>query len=76
MTMHGRSREIDRFVERVRDHWQVPGVAIAVVNEGVPIYVQAYGVASLADGTSADPHGVSNRVLLESVHRFYCGGAG
>jgi CubicO group peptidase (beta-lactamase class C family) len=56
MTMHDRSREIDRFVERVRDHWQVPGVAIAVVNEGVPIYVQAYGVASLADGTSADIH--------------------
>jgi CubicO group peptidase (beta-lactamase class C family) len=56
MTMHDRSREIDRFVERVRDHWQVPGVAIAVVNEGVPIYVQVYGVASLADGTSADIH--------------------
>jgi CubicO group peptidase (beta-lactamase class C family) len=54
--LHNLSSKIDSFVERVREHWKVPGVAVAVVNEGVPVHVRAYGVASLAGRTAADNH--------------------
>src|SRR5947207_14830539 len=46
-------KQIDRFVETVREHWQIPGVALAIVRRAGPIFVRAYGLKNHAQGTPA-----------------------
>jgi CubicO group peptidase (beta-lactamase class C family) len=46
--------QVDAFVERVRQHWDVPGVAIAIVRRDGPLRVSAYGTRSVAASVPAD----------------------
>ena len=46
-------KQIDPFVETVREHWQIPGVALAIVRRAGPIFVRAYGLKNHAQGTPA-----------------------
>jgi len=48
------SAAIDEFVERARQHWRVPGLAVAALHKGEPVHVKAYGVKSLDTGDPAD----------------------
>lgn len=50
------SGPIGDFVERVRAHWNVPGVAVAAVDKGTVVHVGAYGLASMARSAPADVH--------------------
>lgn len=50
------SEPIASFVERVRVHWDVPGVAVAAVRKGVPVHVGAYGLARSARAVPANIH--------------------
>ncbi|MDA9437467.1 serine hydrolase domain-containing protein [Bradyrhizobium sp. CCBAU 51627] len=45
---------LDRFVEDVRRHYQVPGVAVAAVRGGHVVHVGAYGVRCLGSGAIVD----------------------
>src|SRR5205085_11622630 len=46
-------KQIDPFVETVREHWQIPGVALAIVRRAGPIFVRTYGLKNHAQGTLA-----------------------
>jgi len=46
-------KQIDPFVETVREHWQIPGVALAIVRRAGPIFVRAYGLKNHAQRTLA-----------------------
>lgn len=49
------TRAIDATVRRLMDAQRVPGVAVAVVQRGVPVHVAGYGVADLEQGTAVTP---------------------
>jgi CubicO group peptidase (beta-lactamase class C family) len=44
------SKKIDRLTERVRQEFNVPGIAVAVVKDGEVIHMKGYGVRSIATG--------------------------
>jgi len=46
-------KQIDPFVETVREHWQIPGVALPIVRRAGPIFVRAYGLKNHAQGMLA-----------------------
>lgn len=46
--------DLDRFVEDVRRHYRVPGIAVAIVRGGQVIHVGAYGLRRLGSDASAD----------------------
>jgi CubicO group peptidase (beta-lactamase class C family) len=46
--------DLDRFVEDVRRHYQVPGIAVAIVRGGQVIHVGAYGVRRRGSDAAAD----------------------
>jgi CubicO group peptidase (beta-lactamase class C family) len=47
-------KQVDGFVEAVREHWQIPGVALAIVRRAGPVLIRAYGVKDHAKLTLAD----------------------
>jgi CubicO group peptidase (beta-lactamase class C family) len=48
------SAEIDRYVERARQDWSVPGMAVAVVADGMVVHLKGYGVRDLGTGAPVD----------------------
>lgn len=48
------SADLDRFVEAVRQHYRVPGVAVAVVHGGQAVHIAAYGRRSLNIDAATD----------------------
>lgn len=46
--------DLDRFVEDVRRHYRVPGIAVAIVRGGQVIHVAAYGLRRLGSDATAD----------------------
>jgi CubicO group peptidase (beta-lactamase class C family) len=48
------SRQIDSFVEEVRQRWDVPGLAVVVVRRDGPMHVGAYGVRNVETSVLAD----------------------
>jgi CubicO group peptidase (beta-lactamase class C family) len=48
------SIQIDDFVERVREHWSIPGVTVAAVRRTGPVHVRGYGVRSVANAIPTD----------------------
>jgi CubicO group peptidase (beta-lactamase class C family) len=48
------SAQIDAFVDRVRAHWSVPGVAVAALRGAGPVHVRAYGILDVESGAPAD----------------------
>lgn len=53
---HGPDRlgGLDDYVERSMAHWEVPGLAIAVVQNGKLIHARGYGVRALGAGARVD----------------------
>ncbi|HLI11238.1 MAG TPA: serine hydrolase [Alphaproteobacteria bacterium] len=51
---------IGAFVETVRYHWRVPGIAVAVMAAGKPLMAAGFGRRSLADDSPADAHTAFN----------------
>jgi CubicO group peptidase (beta-lactamase class C family) len=45
---------VDTLVERTREFWQAPGVAVAIV-QGEQVYLKGYGVRSRADNAKVTP---------------------
>lgn len=48
--------DIDPFVARVMQAFQVPGVSIAVVKDGHTVFAKGYGVRKLGDAGKVDAH--------------------
>ncbi|GLH80855.1 hypothetical protein SSBR45G_57640 [Bradyrhizobium sp. SSBR45G] len=48
------STRLDPFIAEVRQHWRIPGMAVAVVRRDGPLLVEAYGVSDVATSAPAD----------------------
>jgi CubicO group peptidase (beta-lactamase class C family) len=48
------SAEIDRYVERARQDWAVPGMAVAMIADGKVVHLKGYGVRDLGTGEPVD----------------------
>jgi CubicO group peptidase (beta-lactamase class C family) len=48
------STQLDPFIAEVQQHWDVPGMAVAIVRRDGPVLVRAYGVRSAATSVPAD----------------------
>jgi CubicO group peptidase (beta-lactamase class C family) len=62
------SSEIDAFVDRVRDHWEIPGLALAVLQKAEPVHVRAYGVRDIDSGRRV---GVDTRFAIASCSKSF-----
>ena len=51
---------ITSFIELVREHWRVPGVAVAVVHRGRPFMAAGFGVKYLGRPDPVDAHTAFN----------------
>ena len=51
---------ISTFIELVREHWRIPGVAVAVIHEGKPLLVAGFGVKNRKTGAKVDEHTAFN----------------
>ena len=49
-------QDLDAYVERVREQFDVPGIAIAVVKEGEVVLERGYGVRELGKPDKVDAH--------------------
>ena len=53
----GRAQEnFDQVVERAREQFAVPGIAVAVVKDGRVVVEKGYGVRKLGDPKPVTPH--------------------
>lgn len=48
--------QIDAFVEKVMKQFEVPGLSLSIVKDGVPVLTKGYGVLSLTSGGKVDEH--------------------
>jgi CubicO group peptidase (beta-lactamase class C family) len=48
------SPQVDAFISEVQQRWDVPGVAVAVVQRDGPLHVRAYGVRSVTNSFPVD----------------------
>jgi CubicO group peptidase (beta-lactamase class C family) len=46
--------DFDRFVERVRERFEIPGVSVAIVKDGQVVLAKGYGVRRLGDSARVD----------------------
>lgn len=49
-----RSKDIDKLVNRVTETFNVPGIAVAVIEDDRIVHMKGYGVSSLATGKKTD----------------------
>jgi CubicO group peptidase (beta-lactamase class C family) len=47
---------IAAFVERVREHWRIPGVAVTVIHDGKRLMARGFGVKNITTGAKVDEH--------------------
>ena len=47
-------KEFDAYIEKSRNEWQVPGMAVAVVKDGKVIFSKGYGVRQLGTLNKVD----------------------
>jgi len=48
--------EIDKYIEKARADWQVPGLGLAVVRNGKVIYAKGYGFKDIEQKTAITPN--------------------
>ncbi len=48
--------ELDAYIERARSEWDVPGLAIAVVQDGKVVVAKGFGVRTLGKPEAVDEH--------------------
>ncbi len=51
-----RLAELDAFVERVRQQFEVPGIAVAIVHDGEVVFERGYGLRKLGEPARVDAH--------------------
>ena len=49
-------KRIDRYIEKARKDWQVPGMAVAIVKDGEIVLSKGYGVKELGKEVAVDEH--------------------
>ncbi|MFZ2285683.1 MAG: serine hydrolase [Bacteroidales bacterium] len=49
-------KQIARLTKRVMKEFSVPGIAVAVIKDGVSVHMKGYGVRSIATGQKTDEH--------------------
>ncbi|MBR1226910.1 MULTISPECIES: serine hydrolase [unclassified Bradyrhizobium] len=69
--MSSLSSHVDAFVAEVRERWEVPGVAVAIVRRDGPLHVHAYGVSSV---TSSAPADVDTTFAIGSCSKAFTSG--
>ena len=47
--------DLDAYIEGVRETFQVPGIAVAIVKDGEVVLARGWGVRALGDGADAGP---------------------
>lgn len=60
------SARIDSFIDRLRDHWEIPGLAIAVIQKGDPVHVRAYGIRDIK---TSQPVNLGTRFAIASCSK-------
>lgn len=50
--------ELDAYIEKAMDEWEVPGLAIAIVENDTVVFAKGYGVREIGDPTPVDEHTV------------------
>jgi len=50
--------ELDAYIEKAMDEWEVPGLAIAIVENDTVVFARGYGVREISDPTPVDEHTV------------------
>lgn len=48
--------EFAQYVEKTRQQWQIPGIAIAIVQNDKIIFAKGFGVKKLGSSDAVDPH--------------------
>src|SRR5437016_10332078 len=46
---------LDELIQEAMEEWQIPGLALAVVREGEPDYLRAFGLRDVEAGLPATP---------------------
>lgn len=49
-------RKLDAYIAQARADWQVPGMAVAIVQDGKVVFERGYGVRHVTDGGPVDAH--------------------
>lgn len=49
-------RQLDAMIADMRDDWNVPGLAVAIVKDGETVFAKGYGVRELGGGATVDEH--------------------
>lgn len=49
-------RRLDAAIAKARADWNVPGLAVAIVKDGQPVFARGYGVRHVTDGGTVDEH--------------------
>lgn len=52
----GPPADLDQYVRAVMDHFEVPGIALAIVKDGQVVVARGYGVRTLGQPTPVDEH--------------------
>ena len=61
--------DLDRYAKRALETFEVPGMAIAIVEQGRPNLVRSYGVRRMGESAAVDEHTlVRDRFDDQGVH--------
>ena len=65
---------LERLIIEAMDEWKIPGLAVAVVQNGEVALLSAYGLRDVEAGLKVTTgHGVPTHVGLKAVHRHRLG---
>jgi len=49
-------KDLDRYIEKSRQDWEIPGLAVAIVKDDSVIFAKGYGVREIGKGAKVDEH--------------------
>src|SRR3546814_9760747 len=55
-TLPAALHDLDAYVERVREQFDVPGISVAIVKDGEVVLERGYGVRKLGEPATVDQH--------------------
>lgn len=58
--------DLDAYIEGVRETFQVPGIAVAIVKDGQIVLARGWGVRALGDGAGAGPVEATTQFAIAS----------
>ncbi len=51
---NGKMETIDKYIEKTRQDWQIPGLAVAIVKDDKVVFAKGYGVRTLGETAKVD----------------------